>query len=130
MPAIHGRVCYHPCETQCNREQHDSSVSIHAVERFLGDMAIAEGWQIKVDKESSGKRILIIGAGPSGLSAAYHLAHLGHKVIIYEAGPMDHYWGVNSHNEGTNRLGLIMMKLREQLKNGDEKVNYAINMVG
>ena len=88
MPAVHGRVCYHPCETQCNREQLDSSVSIHAVERFLGDMALAEGWQIKPDKDSSGKRILIIGAGPSGLSAAYHLARLGHKVVIYEAGPV------------------------------------------
>lgn len=88
LPAVHGRVCYHPCETQCNREQHDSSVSIHAVERFLGDMAIAENWQIKADKEDSGKRILIIGAGPSGLSAAYHLARLGHKTVIYEAGPI------------------------------------------
>ncbi len=88
MPAVHGRVCYHPCETQCNREQLDSSVSIHAVERFLGDMAIAENWQIKPDQPSSGKRVLIIGAGPSGLSAAYHLARMGHKVVIYEAGPV------------------------------------------
>jgi len=88
MPAVHGRVCYHPCETKCNREQLDSSVSIHAVERFLGDKAIAEGWKVTPDKESSGKRILIIGAGPSGLSAAYHLARLGHKVVIYEAGPV------------------------------------------
>jgi len=88
LPAVHGRVCYHPCETTCNREQLDNSVSIHAVERFLGDKALAENWQISPDKESSGKRILIIGAGPSGLSAAYHLARLGHKVVIYEAGPV------------------------------------------
>ncbi|NOT12500.1 MAG: NAD(P)-binding protein [Methylococcaceae bacterium] len=88
MPAVHGRVCYHPCETQCNREQLDGAVSIHAVERFLGDMALAEDWKIEADFEPSGKRILIIGAGPSGLSAAYHLARLGHKVVIYEAGPM------------------------------------------
>jgi NADPH-dependent glutamate synthase beta subunit-like oxidoreductase len=71
LPAVHGRVCYHPCETHCNREQFDSSVSIHAVERFLGDKALAENWQISPDKENSGKRILIIGAGSSGLSAAY-----------------------------------------------------------
>jgi NADPH-dependent glutamate synthase beta subunit-like oxidoreductase len=86
MPAVHGRVCYHPCETECNREQLDGAVSIHAVERFLGDMALAESWQIEAGSKPSGKRILVIGAGPSGLSAAYHLACLGHKAVIYEAG--------------------------------------------
>jgi len=88
MPSVHGRVCYHPCETQCNRAQVDSSVSIHAVERFLGDMALRSGWQIKPDNAPSGKRVLVVGAGPSGLSAAYHLARLGHAVEIYDAGPV------------------------------------------
>ena len=88
LPAVHGRVCYHPCETSCNREQFDGAVSIHAVERFLGDMAITENWQITPDFPASGKRVLVVGAGPSGLSAAYHLARLGHQVVIYEAGPI------------------------------------------
>ena len=88
MPAIHGRVCYHPCETACNRSKLDSSVSIHAVERFLGDLALAEDWQFTVTAPPSGKRVLVVGAGPSGLSAAYHLARMGHEVEIYEAGPM------------------------------------------
>ncbi len=87
MPAVHGRVCYHPCETACNRGRLDASVSIHAVERFLGDLAANEGWTFKT-APSSGKRVLIIGAGPSGLSAAYHLARLGHAVEIHEAGPV------------------------------------------
>jgi len=88
MPAVHGRVCYHPCESQCNREQLDGAISIHAIERFLGDLALAENWKIEADYAASGKRILVIGAGPSGLSAAYHLARLGHKIQIYEAGPI------------------------------------------
>ena len=88
MPAVHGRVCYHPCESNCNRKDVDTAVTIHAVERFLGDMALKEGWKFKPVKEPSGKKVLIVGAGPSGLSAAYHLARLGHQVEIREAGPV------------------------------------------
>jgi NADPH-dependent glutamate synthase beta subunit-like oxidoreductase len=86
LPAIHGRVCYHPCESVCNRATLDSAVSIHSVERFLGDLALKEGWLYDPPRASSGKRVLVIGAGPSGLSAAYHLARLGHEVEIRDAG--------------------------------------------
>jgi 2-oxoacid:acceptor oxidoreductase delta subunit (pyruvate/2-ketoisovalerate family) len=88
MPAVMGRVCYHPCEGACNRGQLDDAVNIHAVERFLGDYAIREGLAPAWRAEPSGKRVLVIGAGPSGLSAAYHLTRLGHAVTIREAGPM------------------------------------------
>lgn len=88
LPAVHGRVCYHPCETNCNRQQIDSAVSIHAVERFLGDQAAKENWQLPIAAAPSGKRVLVVGAGPSGLSAAYHLARLGHAVEIRDAGPL------------------------------------------
>ena len=86
FPAVMGRVCYHPCETACNRAQHDEAVGINSVERFLGDEAIACGWKIEAAAEPSGKRVLVVGAGPSGLSAAYHLARLGHSVTIRDSG--------------------------------------------
>ena len=85
MPAIHGRVCYHPCESACNRGHLDEAVSIHAVERFLGDQAIAQGWRVACAPRT-GTHVLVIGAGPGGLSTAYHLARMGHQVTIYEAG--------------------------------------------
>jgi NADPH-dependent glutamate synthase beta subunit-like oxidoreductase len=88
LPATHGRACYHPCETSCNRGDMDAAVSIHAVERFLGDLATQEGWDYPPPAAATGKRVLIVGAGPSGLSAAYHLTRLGHYAEIHEAGPV------------------------------------------
>jgi 2-oxoacid:acceptor oxidoreductase delta subunit (pyruvate/2-ketoisovalerate family) len=87
FPAVMGRVCYHPCETVCNRAQLDEAVGINSVERFLGDEAIRQGWRVEATGEPSGKRVLVVGAGPSGLSAAYHLARLGHEVTIRDSGP-------------------------------------------
>jgi len=88
LPAVMGRVCYHPCETACNRGQLDEAVGINSVERFLGDQALKRGWKFAPPPAESGKRVLVVGAGPSGLSAAYHLRRLGHRVKIIEAGPL------------------------------------------
>ncbi|TCC24346.1 NAD(P)-binding protein [Kribbella sindirgiensis] len=87
FPAVMGRVCYRPCETACNRATLDEPVGINSVERFLGDEAISQGWSIGTDAPPSGKRVLIVGAGPSGLSAAYHLARLGHEVTVRDDSP-------------------------------------------
>jgi len=87
LPAVTGRVCYHPCESACNRAGIDSAVGINSVERFLGDMAIGKGWRFTPPAQKSGRKVLIVGAGPAGLSAAYRLARLGHAAVIKEAGP-------------------------------------------
>ena len=85
FPAIMGRICYHPCQSACNRADVDEAVGINSVERFLGDQAIDKGWQFVPPTVKSGRRILVVGSGPSGLSAAYHLAMKGHEVIIRES---------------------------------------------
>ena len=86
FPAIMGRVCYHPCESACNRAQLDSAVGINSVERFLGDAAIEHSWRLPAPAAATGRKVLVIGAGPCGLAAAYHLRRRGHDVEIREAG--------------------------------------------
>jgi len=110
LAAIHGRVCYHPCETVCNRANLDSAVSIHSVERFLGDLALERGWQFDPPAVSSGKRVLVIGSGPSGLSAAYHLARRGHEVEIRDAG---------SEPGGMMRYGIPAYRMPRDVLSGE-----------
>jgi NADPH-dependent glutamate synthase beta subunit-like oxidoreductase len=86
FPAIMGRVCYHSCEGACNRGQLDTAVGINSVERFLGDEALKRGWRFEPPAAETGKRVLVVGAGPSGMSAAYHLRRRGHAVTVIEAG--------------------------------------------
>ena len=86
FPAIMGRVCVKPCETGCNRNHIDTTINIHAVERYIGDEAINQKWQPRYTASLTGKRVLVLGGGPAGLSAAYHLARMGHTVEVVDAG--------------------------------------------
>ncbi|MEO0131901.1 MAG: NAD(P)-binding protein [candidate division WOR-3 bacterium] len=95
FPAITGRVCYHPCEQECNRKDYDESVSIHNIERYIGDWGLSEvsgkdlrGVFLKNSKKPQHKlKIAIVGSGPAGMSAAFYLACYGHDVTIYEKQP-------------------------------------------
>lgn len=85
LPAVLGRICPHTCESQCNRQDKEAAVSIHLLERYLGDFAIAQNWEFpNVTAESQTTSIGVIGAGPAGLSFAYQMARLGYSVDVYE----------------------------------------------
>jgi 2-oxoacid:acceptor oxidoreductase delta subunit (pyruvate/2-ketoisovalerate family) len=122
--AIMGRVCYHTCESACNRGKIDEAVGINSVERFLGDEAIKRGWKFAAPAQETGKKVLIVGAGPSGMSAAYHLRKLGHAVTVMDAGP---YMG------GMMRFGIPKYRLprdvldAEMLRIADMGVTVKLN---
>jgi 2-oxoacid:acceptor oxidoreductase delta subunit (pyruvate/2-ketoisovalerate family) len=82
FPAVMGRICYHTCEKVCNRGQFDGAININLIERAIGDMAITENWQFENTAVAVDKKILVIGAGPGGLSAAYFLKILGYDVTV------------------------------------------------
>ena len=85
FPAVMGRICPHPCENACNRQHHDESVAINAVEQVIGNYGIEAGLQLPGAGVDTGKRVAVIGGGPAGLSAAYQLRRKGHAVTIYDA---------------------------------------------
>jgi NADPH-dependent glutamate synthase beta subunit-like oxidoreductase/Pyruvate/2-oxoacid:ferredoxin oxidoreductase delta subunit len=110
FPAIMGRVCYHACESACNRGRLDEAVGINAVERFLGDEALRRGWAFEPPARVSGRRVLVVGAGPSGLACAYHLRLLGHGVTVLDAG---------ADAGGMMRYGIPRYRLPREILDGE-----------
>jgi heterodisulfide reductase subunit A-like polyferredoxin len=90
FPATVGRVCHHPCETECSRGQLDEPVAICALKRFVADWVYEHGGpqQVLSVAPPTGHRIAVVGAGPMGLTAAHFLAHWGYQVSILEALPV------------------------------------------
>ncbi|MDR0945710.1 MAG: FAD-dependent oxidoreductase, partial [Bifidobacteriaceae bacterium] len=119
FPAIMGRVCYHPCQRACNRGALDEEVGINAVERFLGDEALKQGWTFQGPdpRELTGKRVLVVGAGPAGLSAAYHLRLAGHEVTVRDA---------SEEPGGMLRYGIPAYRLPREVL--DAEVNRLVQM--
>ena len=88
FPAITGRVCPHPCESECNRSYKDENVGINNVERFIGDYGIEKGLTFrKISADTHSERIAVVGSGPAGMSCAYQLTRRGYKVTVFEALP-------------------------------------------
>ena len=103
FPSVCGRVCPHPCESECRRSLVDEPVAINYVKRFAADwdMAQDEPWLPRVEAPT-GKRIAVVGAGPSGLSAAYYSAIAGHAVTVFEK--QDHAGGMMRYGIPEYRL--------------------------
>jgi len=125
FPAICGRVCFHPCESVCNRAYMDEPIAIHHLERFLGDTAISEGTKADLSmKPANGKKVAIAGAGPAGLAAAYFLTRLGYTCDVFEARSAPGgllRWGIPAYrlprdilNEEINRVKDLGVTIRCQ----------------
>lgn len=103
LPAVCGRVCPHPCEAACNRSLKDERLAINNVERFIGDWGLKNNIPlVKLTDEKQPEKVAVIGAGPAGLSCAYHLARRGYSVTIFEAFP---------HAGGMLRYGIPAYRL-------------------
>jgi NADPH-dependent glutamate synthase beta subunit-like oxidoreductase len=115
LAAITGRVCSHPCESDCARKEVDEAVNINSLERFLGDYWLKE--KVQPPRSIYSARIAIAGSGPAGLSAAYFLVRMGYPVTVFEAMPV---------LGGMLRVGIPEHLLPRDVL--DAQINYLVNM--
>ena len=85
FPTACALVCEHPCEERCRRTMVDASVNIRGIKKYIVDTVAADTVETPAPLPSTGKRVAVVGAGPSGLTCAYFLALMGHEVVVHEA---------------------------------------------
>jgi len=117
FPGVCGRVCFHPCETHCNRNEYDEGIAIKALERAVFDHADRKAVKKPIKKEDTGKKVAILGSGPAGMTCAYFLAMLGHAVTVFEASPV---------LGGIPRIGIPDYRLPKEVV--DEEVEEIVNL--
>ncbi|NWF93360.1 MAG: FAD-dependent oxidoreductase [Syntrophaceae bacterium] len=106
FPGVCGRVCFHPCESKCNRGRYDEPISIHGLERFVSDFASSLGRKIKKGSGARKEKVAVIGSGPAGLSCAYHLTRLHYEVTVFES---------SSFTGGMLRIGIPSYRLPKEV---------------
>ena len=119
FPAVMGRICFHPCEGECNRKNHDEAVAIHMVERFIGDYGLSNKLSFPVSEMDKDKKIAVVGAGPAGLSAAFHARKMGYPVTVYDS---------NERPGGLMRYGIPPSRLPKDILDGELQRLYEMGI--
>ncbi|HIU19418.1 MAG TPA: NADH-quinone oxidoreductase subunit NuoF [Candidatus Limiplasma stercoravium] len=129
FPAVCGRICTHPCERHCRRSQVDEPLAICSIKRFVGDFALSDAFEIPAETplKPTGKRVAVIGAGPSGLTCAYYLNQLGHGVDVYEAEQVPGgvlYWGIPEYRLPNS----VLLKEIQAIEKAGVKIHLGVTI--
>lgn len=115
FPATMGRICPHPCEGGCNRNDKDGPVNTNQIERSIGDFGLEKNLPLrKVTDESRSEKVAVVGAGPAGLTCAYHLTRNGYNVTVFEANDKPGgmlLWGIPRYRLPAETLGKEIQKI-------------------